>query len=262
MADVFGLDGFVTAYGAAALLGATGALAAGGFAKGVVGFALPLIALSTMGSFLSFEVAVALLIVPTLVSNLFQATRNGLEAAWGSLRRFWRLNLVLVGMIAMSAQLVVVLPDALLFGLLGALVTAFGISQILGWRPGFPAARKNLVEVFVALAGGFIGGLSGIWGPPVVMYLLAADVPKVEMVRVQALCFLLGSVVLLGAHLHSGVLNPVTLPASAWMVLPTMAGLFIGYRVQDRLDQALFRRVTLIVLVVAGLNLLRRAFFG
>ena len=204
----------------------------------------------------------ALLIVPTLVSNLFQATRNGLEAAWGSLRRFWRLNLVLVGMIALSAQLVVVLPDALLFGLLGALVTAFGISQILGWRPGFPAARKNLVEVLVALAGGFIGGLSGIWGPPVVMYLLAADVPKVEMVRVQALCFLLGSVVLLGAHLHSGVLNPVTLPASAWMVLPTMAGLFIGYRVQDRLDQALFRRVTLIVLVLAGLNLLRRAFFG
>jgi uncharacterized protein len=32
--------------------------------------------------------------------------------------------------------------------------------------------------------------------------------------------------------------------------------------VQDRLDQEVFRRVTLIVLVVAGLNLVRRALMG
>jgi hypothetical protein len=34
--------------------------------------------------------------------------------------------------------------------------------------------------------------------------------------------------------------------------------MFAGYLVQDRLDQVVFRRVTLIVLVIAGLNLLRR----
>jgi hypothetical protein len=32
--------------------------------------------------------------------------------------------------------------------------------------------------------------------------------------------------------------------------------------VQDRIDQATFRKVTLIVLVVAGLNLVRRGLFG
>jgi uncharacterized membrane protein YfcA len=252
----------MAAHGAAALAGAAAALGAGGFAKGVVGFALPLIALSTMGSFLPFEVAVALLIVPTLVSNLFQSTRNGIGAALGSLRTYWRLTLVLVVVLALSAQLVVVLSDTVLFGLLGVLVSAFGVSQIVGWRPRFAPARKNLVEVFTALVGGFIGGLSGIWGPPVVMYLIAAEVPKVEMVRVQSLCFLAGSLVLLGAHLKSGVLNAATLPVSAWLVLPTMAAMFLGYRVQDRLDQELFRKVTLVVLTLAGLNLLRRAFFG
>ena len=55
------------------------------------------------------------------------------------------------------------------------------------------------------------------------------------------------------------MLNPVTLPASAWLVLPTMGAMFLGYRVQDRLDQEVFRRVTLAVLVLSGLNLLRRA---
>jgi uncharacterized membrane protein YfcA len=254
-----GLEGFVDQFGLAAALAAAGALAAGGFAKGVVGFALPLIALSVMGSFLPYPTAVALLIMPTLVSNVFQALRNGIGEAWGSLIKFRRLNLILVVMIALSAQLVVVLPDRALFGLLGITITAFGASQLRGWRPGFPSRRKHLVETCTAVVAGFFGGLSGVWGPPIVLYLLAARVPKVEMVRVQSLSFLFGSLVLDAAHLRSGVLDAVTLPVSAWLVLPTMVAMLIGYRVQDRLDQELFRRLTLVVLVLTGLNLLRRA---
>ncbi len=194
---MIGMQGFMAQYGALAAAGAGAALAAGGFAKGVVGFALPLIALSVMGSFVPYQVAVALLIVPTLVSNLFQALRNGIGPAWGSLREFWRLNLVLVVTIALSAQLVVALPDRLLFGLLGVVVSAFGASQLAGWQPRFPMRHRARVETGVALVGGFFGGLSGIWGPPLVMYLLAVGLPKTEMVRVQSLSFLLGSLVLL-----------------------------------------------------------------
>lgn len=238
------------------------AMCAGGFTKGVVGFALPLIALSAMGSFLPFNVTVALLIVPTLVANTFQSLRNGLSAALGSLWKFWRLNLVLCATIALAAQLVVVLPDEVLFGILGASITAFGASQLVGWQPHLPADHRGVIEVGVGIVAGFFGGISGIWGPPLVMYLLAAGVPKVEQVRVQSIGFLIGSVVLIGAHLQSGVLNAVTLPTSAWLILPTMIGLLLGVRVQDRLDQNRFRRLTLAVLMVAGLNLLRRAFFG
>ena len=115
----------------------------------------------------------------------------------------------------------------------------------------------------MAVVGGFFGGLSGHLGaadrdvpawPP--------DLPKAEMLRAQSLSFLLGSLVLFVAHLHSGVLNAVTLPASAWLTLPTMAAMFVGYRVHDRLDQDRFRKVTLAVLVLTGLNLLRRAAGG
>ena len=257
-----GLDAFLTEYGLLAAVGATLALAAGGFAKGVVGFALPLIAVGIAGSFVPYQVAVALLIVPMLASNLVQALRNGIGPALGSLRDFWWLNLVLVVMIALSAQLVLALPDRALFGILGVTVSAFGASQLAGWRPRFPMRHRRRVETGVAVVGGFFGGLSGIWGPPIVMYLVAAGLPKAEMLRAQSLSFLLGSLVLFGAHLHSGVLNAVTLPASAWLTLPTMAAMVAGYRVQDRLDQDRFRTVTLAVLVLTGLNLVRRALTG
>jgi len=43
------------------------------------------------------------------------------------------------------------------------------------------------------------------------------------------------------------------------LVVPAMLGLAIGYRIQDRLDAARFRRWTLVMMVFLGLNLLRRA---
>lgn len=258
---MIGLDQFVATYGLAATFGAAFAMGAGGFAKGVVGFALPLIGVSLAGSFVPFDVAVALLIVPMLVSNLAQGLRGGIAPAIASARRFW-LMLVLLGVtIALSAQLVVVLPERALYLILGTVVTSFAATQLAGWRPRFPVHRRTLVESLVSIAAGFLGGVSGIWGPPLVMYLITLDLPKTEMVRVQSLMFLLGSIVLFFAHLHSGVLDATTLPASIWMAVPAMLAMFVGYEVHDRLDQDVFRKAMLVVLILTGLNLLRRALF-
>ena len=73
--------------------------------------------------------------------------------------------------------------------------------------------------------------------------------------------FLIGAVALLAAHLGTGLMNAERLAFSATLVLPAFAGMLLGYRVQDRLDQAVFRRWTQGLLVLTGLNLVRQAFF-
>ena len=258
---MFGLNEFVATYGLAATLGATFAMAAGGFAKGVVGFALPLVGVSIAGSFVPFEVAVALLIVPMLVSNFVQSLRGGIRSALASIWRFRLMLAILTVTIALTAQVVVLLPEQVLFAGLGLVISGFAALQLAGWRPHFPDHHRRLVEGAVGLVSGVLGGLTGVWGPPLVMYMITLDMPKTEMVRVQSLSFLIGSVVLFAAHLHSGVLDATTLPASIWMTVPTMVAMFVGYAVHDRLDQDVFRRATLIVLILTGLNLLRRAVF-
>ena len=82
--------------------------------------------------------------------------------------------------------------------------------------------------------------------------------PKQQQVRAQGLTFLVGAVILVFAHLESGVLNALTLPLSLTMCLPLLAGMALGLKAQDRMDQQRFRRIALLVLCVAGLNLLRR----
>ncbi len=255
------MDVLVSEFGLLTVALAFGVMTFAGFVKGAVGFALPMITISGIGSLMSAELAVAAIIVPALITNVMQALRQGLGKAVGTLRTYWRLNLVLMVMIALCAQLVVMLPGWALFVILGAMVSVFGALQLAGWRPVVGPGRQNLAEWFTGLVAGFFGGLAGVWGPPILMYLLARDTPKVDMVRAQGISFLIGSVVLVVAHQRSGLLNDVSFPFSAWLVLPAVAGMLMGQVAQDRLDQVRFRKLTLIVLVFAGLNLLRRGLF-
>jgi uncharacterized membrane protein YfcA len=89
-------------------------------------------------------------------------------------------------------------------------------------------------------------------------FLISLETEKTLQIRSLGLAFLVGSVILVPAHLTSGILNQQTLPFSLIMCLPVTVGMLVGLRYQDRMDQALFRKIALAVLCIAGLNLLRR----
>ncbi|TYO88594.1 sulfite exporter TauE/SafE family protein [Oceanicella actignis] len=255
------LEQLCTQFGAAAVAAAFAVMFLGGFTKGAVGFALPMIAISGVGSALSAQLAIAAVIAPSVAANLWQTFRQGLRPALSSMRRFWVLNATMFATIAASAQLVTMLSDRALYMILGCGVTAFGAVQLAGWRPPRPRGRSAALEAAVGLVAGFFGGLSGVWGPPILMYLVALELPKAEMVRAQGVAFLLGSLILAAAHLRSGLLAGTGGALSLWMVLPAAAGMAAGLAAHDRLDQRRFRQATLAVLTLAGLNLLRRALF-
>ncbi|MEM0947592.1 MAG: sulfite exporter TauE/SafE family protein [Pseudomonadota bacterium] len=233
-----------------------------GFVKGVVGFAMPMIMISGLATLIAPEIALAMLMLPTLATNLWQAGRQGFGAAISAVKKHWRYLAVLLVMIAFSAQLIFVLPEAVMFLTLGIPVTLFAALQLVGFQLRFPPTAHRKVEVVVALFSGFVGGLAGVWGPPTVMYLTALNTEKLEQVRVQGVIYGTGAVMLMLSHIKSGLVTVGTAQASALLLVPAIVGMAIGFRIQDKLDQALFRKMTLFVLVVAGLNLVRRGIFG
>jgi len=255
------MDAVLSLVGLPALVVACAAALFAGLVKGMVGFAMPMLMISGMAILLPPDIALAGLILPTLVTNGMQALRQGPRAAWATIRAF-RVFLI-VGLVALvgSAQLVTVLSPATLYLVIGLGMTAFAAMQIVGWSPRMPTPVWPL-EAAVGAVAGFSGGLSGVWGPPTVAYLTARDTPKRDAVRVQGVIYGLGAVALLAAHLRSGVMRAETLPFSAALVVPALIGMVIGQRVQDRIDQAAFRRLTLVVLCVAGANLIRRGLVG
>lgn len=233
-----------------------------GLVKGAVGFAMPMVMISGLASIMPAEQALAALIMPTLVTNGIQALRQGRSAAWQSIVEYRGMLIALSLTILVSAQLVPFIPQALLLVVLGLPIVAFAVSQLAGWQLSFHADNRARAELTAGVVGGFFGGISGVWGPPTIALLLSLDAGKAESLRVQGVVYLIGAAILAVAHLASGVLSAATLPLSIILTFPGVAGLFIGFAIHDRLDQVRFRRWTLAVLVVTGLNLLRRAFFS
>ena len=233
-----------------------------GLIKGMTGFAMPMILVSGLGSFLAPELALAGMVLPTLVTNLWQALRQGPRAAVLSARNHWRFLAVSLIFIAVMAQLVARIPSEALFLILGLVVTVFASLQLAGWQPRIDAGNRRLAEFGGGAFAGTMGGLAGVWGPPTVMYLTALDTPKTEHVRIQGVVYGTGAIMLTLSHLKSGLLSGAGLNLSAILILPAVIGLAAGFAVQDRLNQNKFRLVVLVVLIVGGLNLVRRALLG
>jgi uncharacterized protein len=232
-----------------------------GLIKGLVGFAMPMILIAGLTMIVPPDWALAGLIVPTVVANGMQALRSGRAAAIASVLRFRVFLLVGLVFLLSSAQLVTRVQPNTFMLMIAIPVVVFVVMQLLGIRFRVHQQSARLDAGIGAIAG-FIGGMSGVWGPPTVAYLTALDTPKQDQMRVQGVIYGLGAVALTVAHIGSGVLRAETLPFSLLLVLPATVGMWLGGRFQDRIDQATFRKLTLLVLLVAGLNLLRRAVFG
>lgn len=228
-----------------------------GFVKGAIGFAMPLIMMGAFSGFLPADMALAGLILPTLILNISQAFRQGIAPAVASARRYWRILAATIIYIPISAQLFWAIPQNLFLLLLGLPITAFALAQLLGLPLTLRVQHRAKAEWISGTIGGLYGGVSGIWGPPLLVYLLSIGAQKIETVRVQGVVFLIGAIVLLASHLFSGLLDGPALAFSALLIAPALVGQAVGFALQDRLDQVRFRRWTQILLVLTGLNLIR-----
>ncbi|WP_333817386.1 sulfite exporter TauE/SafE family protein [Tabrizicola sp.] len=230
-----------------------------GFVKGAVGFAMPMILVSAFAVFLPQPLALAGLILPTLVTNLSQAFRQGAGPARETTVTYRRFLIATVAGIVISAPFADMIPRMAYLLMLGLPITIFAALQLMGRSLAIHLDHRDRAEWGLGAVGGLYGGVSGIWGPPLLVFLLSTGADKGEMIRAQGVVFLIGAATLLAAHLGTGLLNAQTLGFSAALSLPALAGLYAGYWVQDRLDQARFRRWTQGLLVVTGLNMVRLA---
>ena len=234
-------------------------LALGGAVKGITGIGLPLIAVSAIASVTDVQTAVALIIIPLVTANLWQALRAGRPGVM--LRRFWPVVVPLILGLWWSTGMVVASGARTLNLVLGATVVVFSVVYAVSPRLRVPGPAERWSGALVGAVAGVIGGFSTVFGPPISMYLLALDLKKEEFIQAIGLLFFTGSVPMMIFYWLHGVLRPDNVGWSALACLPVFLGLAAGQWVRGRVDQETFRKVLLVMLFVVGLNLLRRAFF-
>lgn len=242
------------------LIAATLALFLAATVKGFVGMGLPTVALALMTLVLDPRLAISLILVPMLVSNLWQAVRG--EPVTQVARRYWRFAVALAVCVAFSVWLTRSASDRLLLFTLGAIIVVF---TGLSWKNLIPEVPQRLSHPFefgMGALGGLIGGMTAAWAGPIAIFLATKRVPRDAFVQATGFLIAAGSLPLMLTYFAVGHVNGELFVASFLLLLPTFAGFSLGEALRKRTDPELFRRVFLLVFLGLGLNLLYRASVG
>jgi len=210
-----------------------------GFTKGIIGLGLPTISMGLRAVVLSPVEAAALLILPSLVTNVWQMLDG--PHLKSLVRRLWPLNLgVCVGTWAGAAFL------SGLGGPYGALalgiaLMAYAVSGLAALKLAVPPGAEGWMGPLAGAGTGAITAATGVFVIPAVPYLQAIGLTKDELVQALGLSFTVSTLALAvtlagGADLDVGLAWP-----SAAGVAVALAGMRLGQAVRARLSAATFR---------------------
>lgn len=232
-------------------------LVLGGIVKGAIGVGLPVIAVAVLSSFLPVPLVLALVTLPIVLTNFWQAIHSGNPME--PLRRFWPMIVFLLVFIWLSAKLVVSLDPRVLYALIGVAVISFTITSRFNVVQSVPPSAEKWAGPLAGTIGGFIGGISTIWGPPMMMYFVMLHLPKEAYIRAVGLVWFIASIPLVLAYIRHEILTAATATASALACIPAFLGLAVGQKLRQHINQEKFRKLLLVFLFLVGLNLIRRA---
>lgn len=131
----------------------------------------------------------------------------------------------------------------------GLLVLAAVVVLARGWR--FPAVSPG-TDLATGVFTGLLTTSTGTNGPPIVALLQARRLPPHEFRATVTLVFLVLNLAALAVFGVTGTLTLDVLETALWSVPALLLGGWIGYRVRRLLPAAMFRRLVLLLLTVAG----------
>ncbi|WP_443645808.1 sulfite exporter TauE/SafE family protein [Candidatus Ponderosibacter sp. Uisw_141_02] len=217
-----------------------------GFVKGMVGLGLPTVSLGLLSIIVDLPTAMALLVMPSLATNVWQALAGGkIGVLW---RRLWRFLLMAVVMVHLGAQLSTLVETQFLHRCLGTLLLFYAISGLMTKPPQLSPRLEMILGPVCGAINGLLTGLTGTLFVPGVMFLQSIGLPRDALVQAMGMLFA-ASTASLGLALYRHDLMPLSLGIlSAAALLPALIGMQIGLGLRQRLSQDFFRQLFLIAL--------------
>jgi uncharacterized membrane protein YfcA len=237
-------------FDAATLAAVAGTLLIAGTVKGVIGLGLPTVSLALLTVAFDLPSAMALLLVPSFVTNLWQSLVGGNARA--ILLRLWPFLLMATVTVWIGAAALTRVDLALLTALLGVLLITYSAVNLGGLRLTVPVRHEAWVGPLIGSANGVLTGMTGSFVVPGVMFLQAIGLPRDALIQAMGMLFTASTLALAAALQQANLLTVEHGVLSSAAVLPAIAGMVLGQRIRKNLSEALFRKVFFVALLVLG----------
>jgi uncharacterized membrane protein YfcA len=233
-------------------------LGVAGFAKGTTGMGLPLVATPLLAGVFGPRAAVVIVTIP-----IFAANSLLLVQGWRRLDVLRGIAPIIIASAigtALGVNLLALLDQRTFAILISVMVLIFLLrgDRLIGDDPG--ARRARILGPVVGFVGGVLQGTTSIASPLIGSFFHARKMDRHEYVIVLAAIFELNALIQLVGYALLGLYTPEILAIGLLGLVPTLLALMAGIFFRTRLDQARFRQLIVVLLVLSVANLLWRSF--
>jgi len=221
-----------------------------GLVKGVIGMGLPTIAIGLLGLVMAPVEAAAMLVLPSLITNVWQLIAGPSFRAL--LKRF---NTLLIGICCgtpLGVSFIVSGNTPIVTAFLGFVLMAYGLYGLSAARVAIPAQAEWWVSPLMGFFTGILMGATGISALPVAPYFTALGLKRDDLIQALGLSFTVSSIALAIGLLVTGEFMMEIATISLLALIPAFLGLFVGQFLRQKIPQEQFRRYFFASLLILG----------
>ena len=221
-----------------------------GMVKGIIGLGLPTISLALLTIATSLPTSMALLLVPSLVTNIWQAAVGGKFRE--ILTRLWPLFLTAAFTVWFGVLVLSSVELTLLSALLGALLMIYAVINLSGYRFNLNTRHEWWVGFLVGSVNGILTGMTGSFVVPGVFYLQSIGLRRDMLIQSMGILFTVSTLALMFSLQGNELL---TLELGVWSsvsVVPAILGMVIGQRIRKGLSENTFRKLFFLFILAIG----------
>ena len=225
----------------------------GGIIKGAVGIGMSMFSVPIITFFIPPTTSIMLLCCPVLITNILQMQ---FSKGIGSYRFLPMFISLVIGLI-IGGKLILEIDSSTISQIMASLIIVSVTINSLGInfikiKPVF----EKKITIIVGFFSGIIGGLSSMYAPLIIAYLVSVNLEKEFFIRTVATMYFIGSLILYPFFIYNDLGTMVDLLLSLLLIIPALIGQYLGTKMRHRISNEVFRKVTFLILFIIGISLL------
>ena len=229
-----------------------------GVIKGSIGFGMPTVSISLLSFILDVKIIIALILIPTLVVNIYQLSRGGNFKKIISETKYFLIFSTLF--IFPGAYLLTIINSNTIILFIAIILLINSALFLFKINFKLPFYNKPITQIFVGAVNGVIIGMTSIYTMPLIFLLQSLNYNKNTTIQFLGIAFFLYPLGQIISFSNFELISSEIILNSLIILIPIFIGFFIGQKIRHQISEALFQKFFYIMLLFMSIIILLNLF--
>jgi len=229
-----------------------------GVIKGSIGFGMPTVSISLLSFILDVKIIIALILIPTLVVNIYQLSRGGNFKKIISETKYFLIFSTLF--IFPGAYLLTIINSNIIILFIAIILLINSALFLFKINFKLPFYNKPITQIFVGTVNGVVIGMTSIYTMPLIFLLQSLNYNKNTTIQFLGIAFFLYPLGQIISFSNFDLISSEIFLNSLIILIPIFFGLFIGQKIRYQISETLFQKFFYIMLLFMSTIILLNLF--